>query len=194
MSLNKYVDFTDLELLEKINQKDSRALEELYERYASILYTLVKKIAPDAKTAEIITTDVFVIVWRKAHRFNFKTGNVYTWLVYLTRNRTIDSVKRSRSTSEALDNYDDTYEDYFIVPRLDKKIDSLDLATAMNIKPKMEEALENLTDAQKYVLHMSFYEGFTLNEIAEKLNVPIQTVREKVMTAVHNLRNNLIGG
>jgi RNA polymerase sigma factor (sigma-70 family) len=63
----------------------------------------------------------------------------------------------------------------------------------MNIKPKMEEALEKLTDAQKYVLHMSFYEGFPLNEISEKLNVPIQTVREKVMTAVHNLRNNLIG-
>ena len=193
MSLSKYVDFTDLELLEKINQKDSRALEELYERYSSILYTLVKKIAPDVKTAEIITADVFVIIWRKAHRFNFKTGNVFTWLIYITRNRTIDSVKRSRSTSEPLDNYDDPYEDYFIVPELDKKIDSLDLATAMNIKPKMEEALEKLTDAQKYVLHMSFYEGFTLNEISEKLNVPIQTVREKVMTAVHNLRNNLIG-
>ena len=193
MDITKYVEFTDLELIERIREKDVRAFEELYDRYSSILYTLVKKIAPDLKTAEIILIEVFAIVWNKAHRFDFDSGNVYAWLIYLARNRTVDSLKRSRPASEDLDNYDDPYENYFIVPHLDQEIDSLDLSTAMNIKPKMEEALEKLTDAQKYVLHMSFYEGFTLNEISEKLNVPIETVREKVMTAIHNLRDNLIG-
>lgn len=193
MDIKKYVDYTDLELIEKIRQKEARALEELYDRYSSLLFTLVKKIAPDDKTAEIILVEIFAIIWNKAERFNFKTGNVYAWLIYLTRNRTVDSLKRSRSASEDLDNYDDAYENFFVIPHLDKQIDSLDLSTAMNIKPKMEEALEKLTDAQKYVLHMSFYEGFTLDEISEKLNVPIETVREKVMTAIHNLRDNLIG-
>lgn len=76
---------------------------------------------------------------------------------------------------------------------LDTNIDSLDLATAMNIKPKMEEALDKLTDAQKYVIHLSFYEGYNTDEIADKLNIPVETVRDKLMTAVHNLKDNLLG-
>jgi RNA polymerase sigma-70 factor (ECF subfamily) len=192
--LSKYEELNDLALFEKIYQKDSDALEELYERYSPLLYTLLKKITKDERTAEIILSEVFVIVWRKVGLFNFKTGNVFTWLVILTRNRAIDSLKRSRNSSESLDNYNDKYENFFIVPFLDKRIDSLDLKTAMSIKPKMEQALEKLTDAQKYVLHLSFYEGYNLGEIAKKLNIPIETVRDKVMTTVHNLRDNLIGG
>ena len=64
--------------------------------------------------------------------------------------------------------------------------------TALKIKPKIEEALEKLTDAQKYVIHLSYYEGYTLNEIAEKLNIPIETVRMKINAALHNLKDNLI--
>jgi RNA polymerase sigma-70 factor (ECF subfamily) len=192
--LSKYEELNDLALFEKIYQKDSDALEELYERYSPLLYTLLKKITKDERTAEIILSEVFVIVWRKVGLFNFKTGNVFTWLVILTRNRAIDSLKRSRNSSESLDNYNDKYENFFIIPFLDKRIDSLDLKTAMSIKPKMEQALEKLTDAQKYVLHLSFYEGYNLGEIAKKLNIPIETVRDKVMTTVHNLRDNLIGG
>lgn len=192
--MGKLEDLSDLELLEKIYQRDPHALEQLYDRYSPLLYTLLKKITKDEKTAEIILSEVFVIVWRKISLFDFKTGNVFAWLTILTRNRAIDSLKRSRPSSEELDHYNDKYENFFIVPCLDKRIDSLDLKTAMSIKSKMEEALEKLTDAQKYVLHLSFYEGFNLDEIAVKLNIPIETVRDKVMTTVHNLRDNLIGG
>ena len=72
-------------------------------------------------------------------------------------------------------------------------IDFLDLKTAENIKPKMEAAMDKLTDAQKYVLHLSYYQGYTLGEISSKLNLPIEAVRVKMMGAVHNLRENLLG-
>jgi RNA polymerase sigma-70 factor (ECF subfamily) len=192
--LGKYSDLTDLVLLEKVLGKDPRALEELYDRYSTILFTLIKKIVPDNKAAEFILVEVFAIVWRKVKSFNFKTGDVYTWLIYLGRNRAIDSLKRNRTSAEKPDNYSDEYEDLFIIPYLDERIDALDLNTAFKIKPQMEAALDKLTDAQKYVLHLSFYEGYTLNEIAQKLNIPIEAVREKVTMAAHSLRDNLIGG
>lgn len=192
--MGNFTEMNDLDLFEKIYQKDLDALNELYDRYSPLLFTLLKKITKDEKTAEIILSEVFVIIWRKVNLFNFKTGNVFAWLVLLTRNRAIDSLKRSRPSSEELDNYDDKFENFFIIPYLDKRIDSLDLKTALSIKPKMEQALEKLTDAQKYVLHLSFYEGYNLDEISKKLNIPIETVRDKVMTTVHNLRDNLIGG
>ena len=68
-------------------------------------------------------------------------------------------------------------------------MDSLDFNTAFTIKPKIEKSLAKLTDTQKYVLHLAYYEGYTIDEIADKLNVPVETVRGKVMTALHSLRD-----
>lgn len=192
--MSKFKDLSDLELMNEIARFESRALEELYDRYSPLLFTIIKKIAPSQIVAEDILTEVFVIVWRKVSKFNFDTGNVYTWLVTLARNKAIDSLRRERNENKSTNLYDDEYEDYFIIPTLDKSLDSLDLKTAIAIKPKIERALSKLTDTQKYVLHLAYYEGFTIEEISEKLNVPLETVRMKVMNALHSLREFLVKG
>ena len=88
--MNSYKDFTDIEIFEKIVKYDSKALEELYIRYSSILFSLIKKIINDTKVSESILLDVFSLVWEKIDLFNFKTGNVYTWLIFLTRNKAVE--------------------------------------------------------------------------------------------------------
>lgn len=185
---------SDLELMREISRYESRALEELYDRYSPLLFTLIKKIAPNQTIAEDILADVFVIIWRKISKFDFNTGNVYTWLVTLARNKAIDFVRRERTAGQTVQLYDDEYEDYFIIPTFDKSIDSLDFKTATALKPNIERALSKLTDTQKYVLHLAYYEGYTIDEIADKLNVPIETVRLKVMNALHSLRDYLVKG
>ena len=177
--------------MQEIARFESRALEELYDRYSPLLYTVIKKIAPDEATADQIIIEVFVIIWRKIDKFDFKTGNVFTWLVTLARNKAVDSLRRGRASDPSEQPYDDVYEDYFVLPTFQNDIDSLDFNTALTLKPKVELALSKLTDTQKYVLHLAYYEGFTIDEIADKLNVPIETVRSKVMTALHNLRDYL---
>lgn len=189
--MNRFKELTDLELMREIANFESRALEELYDRYSPLLYTLIKKITPDEETAEKVLVDVFVIVWRKTFRFNFNNGNVYSWLVTLARNKAVDTLRRSRNSLSTSQIYDDDYEDYFIIPTFLDDMDSLDLNTAMSLVPKVERALSKLTDTQKYVLHLAYYEGYTIDEIADKLNVPIETVRSKVMNALHNFRDNL---
>lgn len=189
--MSRFKELTDLELMREIANFESRALEELYDRYSPLLYTLIKKITPDEETAEKVLVDVFVIVWRKTYKFNFNNGNVYSWLVTLARNKAVDTLRRSRLSLSASQIYDDDYEDYFIIPTFPDDMDSLDLNTAMSLVPKVERALSKLTDTQKYVLHLAYYEGYTIDEIADKLNVPIETVRSKVMNALHNFRDNL---
>ena len=190
--MSKFKDLSDLELMHEIARFESRALEELYDRYSSLLYTVIKKISPDQVTAEMILVEVFVIIWRKIQKFDFKTGNVFSWLITLTRNKAIDTLRRDRSTNSLMDPYDDDYEDYFILPTFTEEMDSLDYHTAFTIKPKIEKSLSKLTDTQKYVLHLAYYEGYAIDEIADKLNVPVETVREKVMTALQSLRDYLI--
>lgn len=203
MALN--ISSTDIELMQRVSSNDSKALEVLYNRYSSLLYTLVKKIVSDEKTAEDILSEIFVIIWRKADLFDLTTGNVYTWLVTLARNKAVDTLKRARLPEKQLparqtgvnndfEIYDDAYENKYIIPHLSNFIDPLDIRTAFSIKDDLETALNKLTDAQQYVIYLAYYEGLTQKEIAEKLNIPLATVKSKIKIALSNLRENLIKG
>lgn len=192
--MNKYEEYSDLELLESISRFESLALEELYDRYSSLLYTLIRKISPANSTADKILIDVFAIIWRKADKFNYKNGSVYTWLVTLARNKAIDVVRRSRSAKFNMDTYDDKYEDYFIIPTLSKEIDEIDLDTALRLSPKVERALSRLTDTERHLIYLAYYQGISMNEIADKLKISLQTIRAKVMSSIHLFREKLVKG
>ncbi len=183
---------SDIEIMKRVSSYDSKALEILYNRYSPLLYTLIKKTVNDKELAEEILTEVFVIIWRKIQLFDVYKGNVYSWLVILARNKVVDTLRRSRGNK--LPEYTDEYEDEFIIPKLSKNIDPLDVKTALSIKDSVETALNRLTDAQKYVLYLAFYEGFTQSEIAEKLNIPYSTVKSKIKIASTNLKEFLLKG
>lgn len=177
--------FTDAEIMLKVAGYDSKALELLYDRYAPILYTLIKKIVTDKDTAEEILSDLFVIVWRQIDQLDFKTNNVYTWLVTLARNKAIDQL--NRKNGKLVPEYDDDYEREHILPKLSPEIEAMELKDVMNKKEKLEKALGSLTDAQKYVLELSYYGGMDQGEIAGKLNIPTMTVKSKLQVAFGNL-------
>ena len=182
---------TDSELMQRVCNKDSKALEALYNRYSPILYTLIKKIVADKEIAEDILSDVFVIIWRKVDLFDFKSNDVYSWLITVTHNKAVDKIRRLRNSSE-VEPYNDEYENLNIIPSLSKIIDPLDLETAGNIRNGLQEALNKLTHAQQYVISLAYYEGLTQNEIAERLNIPVSTVKSKIKIALGNLKNSLI--
>lgn len=176
---------TDAEIMLKVAGYDSKALEQLYDRYSPILYTLIKKIVDDNENAEEILSDVFVIVWRQIDQFDFKTNNVYTWLVTLTRNKAMDVM--NRKAGKLMPDYDDNYEKEQILPKLSPEIQALELVDVMDKKDKLNKALSSLTDAQKYVLELSYYGGMDLSEIAKKMNIPSVTVKSKLQVAFGNL-------
>jgi RNA polymerase sigma-70 factor (ECF subfamily) len=176
---------TDAEIMLKVAGYDSKALEQLYDRYAPILYTLIKKIITDKDTAEEILSEVFVIVWRQIDQFDFKSNNVYTWLITLTRNKAIDAL--NRNSGKLMPEYNDDYEREIIIPKLSPEIQALELSDVLSKKEKIEKALGSLTDAQKYVLELSYYGGMDQGEIAAKLNIPAVTVKSKLQFAFGNL-------
>jgi RNA polymerase sigma-70 factor (ECF subfamily) len=191
MSLNS--PSTDSELMQRVHVNDSKALEALYNRYSPILYTLIKKIVIDEEIAKDVLSDVFVIIWRKIDLFDFNSNNVYNWVISITRNKAIDTIRRARNLSE-MEPYSDEYENNNIIPKLSETIDPVDLETAMNIKDEVESALDKLTDAQKFVIYLAYYEGLTQKEIAERLKIPVSTVKSKIKIALVNLKNNLVKG
>ncbi|MCK6614126.1 MAG: sigma-70 family RNA polymerase sigma factor [Ignavibacteriales bacterium] len=189
-----YSDLSDADLMQKVAQSDSRALEALYNRYSSILYTLIKKIVGDQALAESVLVDVYVLIWTKIRFYHRESGNAYCWLINLARNKAVDTIRRQKPDQFENYEYTDEYENYFIMPRLSLEIDQLDLATALQIKGNIEEALHKLTDAQQYVIYLAYYEGLTQDEIAAKLKIPVQTVKSKIVIALTNLKDNLLKG
>ena len=186
-------DSPDIDVMKRVAAYDSKALEILYDRYSPLLYTLIKKIAGEKSLAEEILTEVFVIIWRRIELFDIYSGNVYTWLVTLARNKAVDTVRRKNENVE-MPEYTNDYEVNFILPKLSKQIDPLDLATTNAIKDSFEVALNKLTDAQQYVIYLAYYEGLTQIEISEKLNIPYATVKSKIRIASTNLREYLLKG
>jgi len=184
---------TDTQIMSKIKENDSKALEELYDRYSPILYTLIKKIVPDQTVAEEVLADIFVILWKKGKSFELSNENLYTWLIILARNKAVDRKIRDSKLKE-LPEYSDDFEDEIIIPKISKSIDPVELSKVQAEKEKFEGAMNKLTEAQKYVINMAFYDGKTQGEIASELNIPQTTVKSKIQVALSNLKINFVLG
>ena len=185
--------YPEIQTMQKIIDSDATALEELYNRYSQILFTLIKKIVEDKTIAEEILVEVFLIVWKKGKSFDQSTNNLYTWLVRLAYNKAVDRKKREISP-DSLPEYTDEYENRFIIPILAKTIEAKDLESAIAVKPKFEDAMNKLTETQKYVINLAYYEGKTQSDIANQLNIPLPTVKSKIQVAMSNLKHNFGSG
>lgn len=178
-------ELNDIELIQRINSRDSKALESLYDRYSPVLFTLVKKIVGDKSKTEEILADIFVIIWQKANKFDVNTNNLYIWLVNLARNKALDYKRRIELLIN--EDYNDDYEDKFIIPALSPSVPAKELIKIFSSQEKIFSAFNNLTEAQQYVLSLAYYEGLTESQIATKLNIPVLTVKSKIRVALSSL-------
>ncbi|MEE9449368.1 MAG: sigma-70 family RNA polymerase sigma factor [Ignavibacteriaceae bacterium] len=181
---------SDKEIILKIAGNDSKALEELYDRYSPVLFTLISKIVQEKSAAEEILSDIFVIIWQKIDLFDSEAGNVYTWMINLARNKAIDFAKRNRNPEE-MEEYVDEYENENIIPHLSTSAEPMDLDKVLSMKDKINDSFNKLTEAQQYVLNLAYYQGYNEKEIARELNIPLPTVKSKISIALGNLNKNL---
>lgn len=178
---------SETELIQRIFESDPEAIEILYDKYSPLLYTFIKKIVKDEKITENVIQEIFGILLKRIIYYDFNSRNPYTWLITLARNISLFELGRSRESKEV------DLKDKQIVPKLSHLIEPYDLEQAFNEKDKIENALNSLTDAQQYVIYLSFYEGLTQKQISEKLKIPLTTVESKIKISMLNLNENFIG-
>ena len=171
---------TDGELLSNAADRDKLAFEQLYARYSTILYSLIIRIVSDKETSEKILVEVFLILWRRIE--DFERENLFTSLILLARNKALDFLKRRRENTKQPE-YDEDYERFKILPNLSKEIKPVKLAEALKVKYEIGEMIKGLTDAQRYVLSLFYFEGLNETEISQKLKIPLLTVRSKLQVA-----------
>ncbi len=174
----------------KIAGYDLEAVEEIYDRYAPIMYTLIFRIVSDQKLAEEILKDVFLLFSKNIDKFDYRSNSVCTWLITLARNKAVDFIRQKRNPESVREDPEE-FQDRYILPRLAENIQPINLEQILNDKERIVNAIDSLTDAQRFVLDLAFYDGLTEKEIAKKLNIPFQTVRSKIQIALGNLNEKL---
>ena len=179
----EYIEFTDEALLAQIVEQDRLALECLYQRYSTRVFSLSFRMLSDQGASEEVTQDVFLNVWRRAASYKLGRGKFTTWLFGIAHHRTIDELrKRTRGKQRAVENVDD----FLNLQSAD--IQPADAAVANSEYATVRKALLNLPDAQRAVIEMSYFGGFTQAEIAVNLDQPLGTVKTRMRLGLKKLR------
>lgn len=172
-------DAEDAALVAAMAAGDRTALASLYERHASLLLGLALKIVRERREAEDLLHDVFLEAWRQARHFDPKRGRVRTWLAIRMRSRALDLQKSARVSRNAGD------AGLEVVPD-EAEVKSPDHS-------RVREALASLGDDQRRVVELAYFEGLSCSEIAERIAIPIGTVKSRLAAGLGKLRD-CIGG
>ncbi|MEX2161736.1 MAG: sigma-70 family RNA polymerase sigma factor [Anaerolineales bacterium] len=180
----------DLQLIQRISRGDQAALGLLYDRYANLVFTVASNTLQDRWNAEEVTQDVFWRVWTKAEGYDPARAQVSTWLCSIARYRAIDMLRQLSSRPERDSVAMDEVEPRF----LSDPSEDLQQSTHLNLqKEKVRSAIAQLPSKQREVLVWAYFGGYTHEQIAEKLEIPLGTAKTRVRLALRRLRGLLAG-
>ena len=177
-------DDADRAVLVRVAAGDLDALEELYDRYKTMAYSIAYRITADATLAEDVVQDAFLGAWRNAARYVEGRGSVKTWLLSIVHHRAIDAIRRRRPTTE-LPEQEAVPPPQFQVPDVWAEVSaSLDADTVRG-------ALEVLTDPQREAIELAYFGGLTQQEIADRTATPLGTVKSRMRLGLLAMRRSL---
>jgi len=180
------VDDADRAVLALVTAGQLESLQELYDRYRTMAYSIALRITNDASLAEDVVQDAFVGVWRNASRYVEGRGSVKTWLLSIVHHRAVDAVRRRRPTTE-LPEREDVPPPALTVPDLWG-----DVAAGLD-REAIARALTTLSDVQREAIELAYWGGLTQQEIAERTGTPLGTVKSRVRLGLLALRGALSG-
>lgn len=163
-------------------RKDRTAFVSLFGYYAPRVKSYLRRLRVEDRQAEDIAQDVMLTVWRKAEQYDPAKASVGTWIFTIARNRFIDSVRRQNRPQ--LDT-----EDPSLAPDAPAPADQM--LMSVETGRRVHAAMAALPRDQAEVVHLSFLEGLAHSEIAERLHIPLGTVKSRLRLAFGRLRLGL---
>ncbi|MDX6496522.1 MAG: hypothetical protein QOE17_2508 [Gaiellales bacterium] len=174
---------SDHGLLALTARGDREAFSRLYDMYSGVAYSLAVRIVRDRDLAADVVQDAFVTVWNQAAKFEASRGQPSSWILTLTHHKAVDMVRREqRRRAEPLD---DGAELVDSAPPVEEK------AWQGVAREQVRQAMQKLPDPHREVLELAYFAGFTQSELAERLSLPIGTVKSRTFAAMTSLRRLL---
>ncbi len=172
-------------LIRRIADGDESALSELYDRYAGLLLALARRILGRQADAEDVLQEVFLQVWNQAVRYDTRRSAVSTWLVLITRSRSIDRLRSRQVMDRTLVNVQQENRGRNTSP------EGIRSVLWEQRRRRLTAALADLPAEQRNVLELAFFQGMTQSEIANGTGIPLGTVKTRTLLAMKKLRRTL---
>jgi RNA polymerase sigma-70 factor, ECF subfamily len=174
-------------LVQSVAAGDQRALHALYERAHRVVFTLIMRITANRETAEEVTLDVFHDVWRRASFYDEAGGTVLGWIMNQARSRAIDRVRYdNRKKRVQADNGEQA--------PAESLANADDLIGIQRRSEALRSALDILTAGERQAIEAAFFSELTYAEVATRLNQPLGTIKTRIRSGLHKLRQELAEG
>jgi RNA polymerase sigma-70 factor, ECF subfamily len=180
-SVPQYLLYADKDLMPLIEVGDAEAFAALYDRHGRMAYTLAYRMMGEKQEAEDVVQEAFIKVWRSAGGYRVGRGSVRTWILSIVHNRGIDhlrsharrgrmqdKVEASAPASEPSEAFAETWRN--------------------SQRDQVREALNTLPQEQLKILELAYFSGYTHVEIAERLDLPLGTVKGRMRLGLQKLR------
>ncbi|AFH60039.1 RNA polymerase sigma factor [Paenibacillus caseinilyticus] len=181
-----YGTLSDQELIERITARDEEALTMLYDRYEKAVYAFAYRMVQDPMMAEEVVQELFLRIWNAAARYDSGQGKLTTWMFTLTRNITIDALRKKRRRSPQ-----QPAEPEALAFVADERADTEGEVESRWVGEEIQAALQVLNQDQKQVLEWIYYQGYTQQEVSERYAIPLGTVKSRVRLALKQLQQRL---
>ena len=170
--------YNEHELVGLLNEQNNEAFNYLYDHYSGALFTIINQIVPEKDTAADVLQEVFVNIWRKINTYDAAKGRLFTWMLNIARNAAIDKV-RSRGYRDNKRNQ----------PMMETENRGLTISSNPTIADVgLKKVLTTLNEESRKLIDLSYFQGFTHEEIAKLLGIPLGTVKTRIRTAIIQLR------
>jgi RNA polymerase sigma-70 factor, ECF subfamily len=172
------------ELLRASARGDDKAFADLYDATSRRLYGLVVRVVRDPAQAEEVAQEAFLEIWRTSARFDPARGSAMSWMMTIAHRKAVDRVR----SAEAASRRDQTYE----ATTQERAYD----ITAEEVERSLEgqrvrNALESLTETQRGAVQLAYFGGYTHNEVAALLGIPLGTAKTRIRDGLIRLRDTL---
>ncbi len=171
--------YEESELITLLKQKDDQAFRYLYDNYANALYGIINQIVSDGEIGSDILQEVFVSIWRNIDSYDSSKGRLFTWMLNIARNAAIDKT-RSKNYQQSLK----------LMPISDNELSHPIIRPGYD-DYGLKKVIHKLKDEQRMLIDLSYFQGFTHDQIARALNIPLGTVKTRLRNALTQLRTML---
>lgn len=173
--------YSEEELVLLLKQQSREAFDYLYRQYAGVLYGVVNKVVYDEQTAQDVLQEVFIKIWNNIERYDALKGRLYTWMINIARNAAIDKL---RSKGEIMKGKIQTGEE--IVNNIGKNLKTEQSTDTIGLR----EMVAGLKPEYQNIVNLAYFKGYTLDEIAKTLDIPLGTVKTRMRHAIKILREH----
>ena len=178
-----YRSLRDETLLQLIARKDEAALEELYDRYVRLLFSVALHMVGNRSASEEIVLDVFTRIWENAGGYRQERSQATTWMTSITRYRAIDYLRRQGARPE----HNSVSWEVLLWEPVSTSNPERETGLALR-RQRIRSCLTQLPEEQRQVILLAYFRGLTQREIADQLELPLGTVKTRIRLGLKKLR------